>query len=291
MELHYTFPLRECYGFGSRYGNIIRDGKPYFHGGQDLCVWEDDKTDLIAVKSGKIVASYDVGKDGYNGGNIIALEVQYGEMKQWILYQHCRNTVPLRSVKQGEAIGTVGNTGASEATHLHITFCQPVDKNMAFSYHYAINHTINPVPHIMYRLKGIEYKFNDKPHAGGSGSEDLKKIVEFTNIEPVERNTAENQIFIAEGSLYLRTDHSRKSQDLGFAPIGYYNVFDTYTDSEYTWYRIDDNIWVAGVNYVTYYPKEQQIDYKYLYEETEKALHIVKDNLENLVKDLGEFLK
>lgn len=175
MEKHFTFPVKECYGFGDKYGK--RSGGD-FHGGIDMSWWNDPNTPLYAVKSGLIVWS------GYTtyGGNVIALEINNGSTKQWCLYQHCNEAVAYpREVKQGEVVGNMGNTGHSSGYHLHFTMCEDVPLSMNFSYQYAINHTIDPYEHILYRLKGLKYTLNDKPHTGGQGSVDLKKIVEFTN--------------------------------------------------------------------------------------------------------------
>lgn len=177
MEKHFTFPIFECFGF-SQDRLYSRS-----HTGIDMSWWNDKNTPLLAVKSGTIVWS------AYTeyGGNVIALEFPYDNThKQWCLYQHCRDLVKTRKVKQGDVIGNMGNTGHSIGHHLHFTLCEPVELNKEFSYQYAINHTIDPYPHILFRLKGLDYKLNDKPHAKGSGSVDLKKIVEFTNDEETE---------------------------------------------------------------------------------------------------------
>lgn len=175
MEKHFTFPVFECFGFGKKFSSS--------HGGVDLSWFNDPNTPLYAVKSGNIVWS----QYTQYGGNVIALEMPYDEThKQWCLYQHCKDLVKTRKVKQGDVIGNMGNTGQSYGNHLHFTLCEPVDKNQTFDYQYAINHVIDPYPHILFRLKGLDYKLNDKPHAKGSGSVDLKKIVEFTNDEETE---------------------------------------------------------------------------------------------------------
>lgn len=296
-ELHYTFPVRECWGLGTKYGWTKRDGEDYFHGGIDISYYDNPNTDLLAVKSGKIVASYDVGKDGYYGGNIIALEVPYGNQKQWIVYQHCKNTVALRDVKQGEKIGTMGDTGKSGGEHLHITFSKPTDLVNKFSYNWVINNTIDPYEHILFRLKGINYKFNDKPHYTGSaddgeGSVDLKKIVEFVNVEPKEDKT-KDQIYIKQGTLNMRSGAGTSYTALGYAPVGYYDILDTKNDGNYDWICIADGVWVAKVDYVEYVLKqsEPEIDYKLLYEKDHKLLIGLTETLGEVVEKLKENIK
>lgn len=277
-ELHYTFPVRECWGLGTRYGWTTRKGERYFHGGIDISHFDSPNTDLLAVKSGKIVASYDVGKDGYNGGNIIALEIPYSNtQKQWIVYQHCLNTVALRDVRQGEKIGSMGTSGASDGEHLHITFSQPTDNINKFSYYWVINNTIDPYEHILYRLKGIDYKFNDKPHDigtkdEGQGSVDLKKIVEFTNIEPVQRNANVEQIEVLfDDTLNMRKGAGTNFISMGYAPKGFYNVLDK-VQNTYSWYKIAEDTWVAEIdNYSKYHGVSEASDIEKLEEQLKEA--------------------
>lgn len=171
MEKHFTFPVLCSFGMGKKYSST--------HGGIDISWWHDPNTPLLAVKSGQIIWS---GVTEY-GGNVVALEFDAEEgKKQWCLYQHCLDVVSYpRYVKQGEKVANMGNTGHSTGPHLHFTLCAPQDKSVQFTYQYAINHTIDPYNHILFKLKGINYQLNDKPWSGGTGSEDLKKVVEFTN--------------------------------------------------------------------------------------------------------------
>lgn len=71
---------------------------------------------------------------------------------------------------------------------------------------------------------------------------------------PEGRDILKNQIYIATNSLRIRTGPSTKDLAIGFCEKNcFYNVYETKEDALYTWYRIDEKAWCAGVDGVTFY--------------------------------------
>lgn len=261
MEKHCTFPVLASSGITKYYGGS--------HGGVDIGWKNTPDEKLIAVRSGDIVWS----EYTTYGGNVIALEFPVDEYnKQWVLYQHCKNLVKTRTgVKQGEVIGIMGNTGESYGNHLHFTMCKPQPKSTPFSYSFAINNTINPLNNILFALIGVDYDLSKTDR-------DLKQVEWFSNIEPVDRDEYVNQINVKGSTLRMRTTPNDDNYDnvIGsYCPMGYFNVLasqKTERDWGDTWYKIDEDVWVAGVSYVEYLPKKEDVDYKKLYEDAKAKL-------------------
>ena len=69
-----------------------------------------------------------------------------------------------------------------------------------------------------------------------------------TNIklpEPDKKNIKNNQIEIIVDKLRVRTEPTTNSTSIGYAKEGYYNYTEKVDNCNYTWYKIDENAWVA----------------------------------------------
>lgn len=104
----WLLPLDE-YQFTSPYG--VRFGK--LHAGIDLAAPEG--TPYKAVHAGVVTAA------GYNGGYGYAITIKHSDGTEMI-YAHSRRLLVKAgdTVKAGQVIGEVGNTGYSYGTHLHL---------------------------------------------------------------------------------------------------------------------------------------------------------------------------
>ncbi|MEU7908704.1 M23 family metallopeptidase [Actinoplanes sp. NPDC049118] len=104
----WLLPLDD-YQFTSPYG--VRFGK--LHAGIDLAAPEG--TPYKAVHAGQVTAA------GYNGGYGYAITVKHTDGTEMI-YAHSRRLLVKAgdTVKAGQIIGEVGNTGYSYGTHLHL---------------------------------------------------------------------------------------------------------------------------------------------------------------------------
>ncbi|MBQ2658650.1 MAG: CHAP domain-containing protein [Erysipelotrichaceae bacterium] len=80
----------------------------------------------------------------------------------------------------------------------------------------------------------------------------------YEPLAPVERNTSMNQIECLDNALRIRTKPSLEGEIVGHVQLGYYNVLQTEEAEGYTWYRIGQDRWCAGVS-VIYLPKEESI--------------------------------
>lgn len=136
-----------------------------------------------------------------------------------------------QTVKAGQKIGYMGNTGNTAGGHLHFEIRTSESWQSA----------IDPTPY-----------FN----------EDL--AIKLPT--PVERNTNVNQVAVicGENTLRVRTGHSTNSSVIGFATAGIYNIVSKFEDGTYTWYEVEAGKWFASAEgctqYLPYVEEEPVID-------------------------------
>lgn len=72
---------------------------------------------------------------------------------------------------------------------------------------------------------------------------------------PVERDESLNQVYVGDVSLRIRANHSTSfaHQDMCKKNV-YYNVLEVSKQSDYVWYKIGDEAWIAEVEEVEYCP-------------------------------------
>ena len=97
------------------------------------------------------------------------------------------------------------------------------------------------------------YKIGDEAYvANVSGIEYLEV---WDGPVPVDEDTTKDQIFVGDVILNIRKEPSTSGKKVGTCePNSNYNVYSVNTKNEYTWYKLGDNAWVAGIDEVTYYP-------------------------------------
>lgn len=113
------FPNYNINHITSRFGNRTMNGVTRHHNGIDLVAKTKDgkhKTDYITAHTGGTVE-----ENGYNNscGNFVSIRVSKTVV---MVYYHLKNRSSLKegeTVKKGEKIGYMGNTGASTGAHLH----------------------------------------------------------------------------------------------------------------------------------------------------------------------------
>jgi murein DD-endopeptidase MepM/ murein hydrolase activator NlpD len=115
-ELRMVFPVA---GKKSRIGSFwgaIRDGGARKHEGIDI--FAAKKTPVVAVKDGVITT---IGRGG-RGGKYIWLKTYDDEFIYYYAHLDQQLVKPGQSVKAGQIIGTVGNTGNAKLTPPHLHF-------------------------------------------------------------------------------------------------------------------------------------------------------------------------
>lgn len=118
-------------------------------------------------------------------------------------------------------------------------------------------------------------------NAGGLHAFRLKE--EKPKITPnVERNENINQVYVNVSELRVRTTPSLNGDILGFASIGYYNVLEQTEADNYTWFKIDNDNWIAySPEWEDYYPIQED-DYKKLYEDALLIINIKDEKIKEL---------
>lgn len=72
---------------------------------------------------------------------------------------------------------------------------------------------------------------------------------------PVPENKNKDQLYVGDVSLSIRNMPSTSGTRIGFCEKeSNYNVLEVNDKSDYTWYKLAEGAWVAGVDEVTYYP-------------------------------------
>ena len=77
---------------------------------------------------------------------------------------------------------------------------------------------------------------------------------------PVNRNAAVDQVQVISDVLNVRPTAATSGYSEGYCTTGYYNVYDSFDDGTYKWYRIGQDMWVANNKAETwckFLPKQQ----------------------------------
>jgi len=126
----------------------------------------------------------------------------------------------------------------------------------------------------------------DYDHDSTEGVEFFPKTVWIEPV-PVDEDTKVNQVHIGNINLRIREDSSTESQQMGVCkPESYYNVYEVEAKSDFTWYKIGNSAWVAGVDEVMYYPFVESSTVSELKEKVKRL-----ENSLELEKQLNEELR
>ena len=85
----------------------------------------------------------------------------------------------------------------------------------------------------------------------------INPAVKADIVEPVERNTAVDQVKVDATKLRVRTIPSLSGTILGFCSLGYFNVLSKVEADDYTWFEIEKDRWIAQVEDVVFYEHEE----------------------------------
>ncbi|MDQ4048937.1 MAG: M23 family metallopeptidase [Actinomycetota bacterium] len=113
---HHRFPLAGAFSYGGAGARFGAGRKGHIHRGQDLAAREG--TPVVAPRGGVVKA---VQYQAEGAGHYVVLDGA-GEQRDYV-FMHLRDgSIPVRegqSVRTGQRIGEVGNTGRSFGAHLH----------------------------------------------------------------------------------------------------------------------------------------------------------------------------
>lgn len=193
---------------------------------------------VVLIQTGQVNNQGSTGNASY--GNFVKINHGNG---YYTLYAHLNN-VSVKvgdKVKIGQELGEMGNTGNSYGSHTHFE----VFKN---------NVRVNP----------LEYLDKDL----------------FDNVtSEVSKDESKNQLKVNVDDLRVRKEASINSEIIGIAKQNaIYNFYEQVNKDGYTWYRIDDNEWVANKdNWLTIYNLNNNSD--------NNEIQILKDKITLLEKE------
>lgn len=221
---------------------------------------------IVAIEDGTVVGC----ADGY--GNTYPNQRIYGNYVNishgggwWSMYGHLLKGITVKNgqtVRKGQVIGYMGNSGYSNGQHLHHELRRGAN---------AKANSIDPIPYLYVEDRSIYVNPASKEYGE-------IKYRQTSPVDPVERNTAVDQIEVALQFLNCRNGASTKCERLGFLAEGFYNVYATEEYEGYTWYNIARDRWCAGVDKVTFYKGTTGTTYKVLFP------YVSKGDMEQLAK-------
>lgn len=206
--------------------------------------------DIVAIADGTVVDLADGWGNTYPTkriyGNYVILDHGGGVFS---LYGHLLTGVKSyvrvgQKVKQGQTVGRMGNSGFSAGQHLHFEL-----RNGGNSKAYSID----PISWLV--VKDRDIYINPE-------SKEYNRIrTEYGPVDPVDRNTAVDQIEVQIKNLRCRKEPSLNGEILGLLDPGYYNLYGTEEADGFVWYKIGEERWCAKVTGVVSLPASKQTLY------------------------------
>ena len=107
--------------------------------------------------------------------------------------------------------------------------------------------------------------------------------------QPVDRDETVNQLQIDITNLRIRVEPNTSCKVMGVCKKGIFNVLEVQVMTDYTWYKLGENAWVAGVEGTTYLPFTEDPTIKELKEKIKK-LEAEKAELNKQIAELNEVI-
>ena len=202
---------------------------------------------IIAAEDGTVYEradgwgnTYKQGKKIY--GNYVILKHPNGD---YTVYGHMMKGVIVtkgQTVKKGQILGYMGNTGYSNGQHLHFEL-----RKGGYS---KINYAVDPLDYLA--IENANLIVSDK-----TLFPERIKHRKTTWGTPVPRNSKVDQIEVIASQLRARKEPGLKGEVLGVVDTGIYNV-NTYTDMDgYRWYSVEDFWFAYSDSWCKFYPKDE----------------------------------
>lgn len=185
-----------------------------------------------AWKSGVVVAT---GTD--SAGGVYVVLQHDDDSARWISrYWHfVKGSLKVKkgqSVKQGDILGTRGNTGISTGVHLHFELWKcPV--NYKYKSSDYSKYAVNPLKYT--------YVFNGQTISGDME----QKPDEVVKPEPVTIDETKHQVEVIADQLRVRILPSLNAAIYCISKKGIFNVLEEITADGYRWFKIESDRWIA----------------------------------------------
>ena len=187
-----------------------------------------------AWKSGTVVAT---GTDSA-GGVYVVLQHDHEDAKWISRYWHLvKGSVVVKkgqTVKQGDKLGTRGNTGISSGVHLHFELWK-CPKGYSYKSSDVNKYAVNP----------INYTFLFEGQVMQGDTILPTKPQELTEPQTVARDENKHQVDVIADSLRVRLTPSLNGEQLFICSKGIYNVIQSVETDSYLWYEIETDRWIA----------------------------------------------
>lgn len=166
---------------------------------------------VYAADDGVVYSTKDNDKSGKSWGNFVKIKHNDGT---YTLYAHLRDGIKVKTgqkVKQGDQIGNMGNTGKSEANHLHyevyVGGASTSNRKNPLDYTYVFEgQIVHPDD-----TKKVKYKPKDTTPSTPKVDEKDKKIQELqTKVNELTKEVEESNIEINKLKLELEEANSYK---------------------------------------------------------------------------------
>ena len=188
---------------------------------------------IIAAEKGTVYERADGWGNTYPSkriyGNYVILKHPNGD---YTVYGHLMKGLAVskgQTVKKGQVLGYMGNTGYSQGQHLHFEL-----RRGGYS---KINYAVDPLDYLAIENKNLVV--SDK-----TLFPDQIKYRQTTIGTPVARNSKVDQLHIVSEVLRARKTPGITGEVLGYATPGWYDVIGRTEMDGYKWFGVED-FWVA----------------------------------------------
>lgn len=189
---------------------------------------------VYAWKSGTVIAT---GTD--SAGGVFVVLQHDDNSNRWISrYWHfVKGSVVVKkgqTVKQGDKLGTRGNTGISSGVHLHFELWK-CPKGYSYKSSDYSKYAVDPMKYT--------YLFDGQVM---QGTQILPtKPIEKVEPKPVAVDVSKWQVEVIADSLRVRTSPSLNGEQYCICPKGIFDVIQSQEADGYTWYEIEPSRWIA----------------------------------------------
>lgn len=250
-------------------GNKIHRGLDF---GWNSAVTGSKSQPIISVESGTVISAV----DGYGNtpntriyGNYVIVDHGSGF---YSVYGHLAKGLKVKrgdKVGKGQQLGNMGNSGYSFGNHLHFELRKGANDR---------NHVVNPMNYLMLENRNIIVSTQSLYY-------DEIRYRQTSIGTPVPRNPLVDQVEVLIDDLNVRTKPSIHGDRLGYATQGIYNILDVGKAGDFTWYEIENDMWIAfSEKWARYYPKRQAAQ---LYDVTFRVTEGDIKGLEQYGKTIG----